>query len=397
MNVTEFQSSCYNIFKHTLNWFHNEHQKGTLTYPNEPSYATQLRIAVSPTHYLAELFGSKSFLAKEEIDISIKPMERLTDSTSFFLPGKKIVGDEPAIMRFYGQDHRVTGKFVLGVGVDFQEAEKRLGLKLPSVKLTYKEGVALKIEDAADKVFITNMDVLRVEGVRIYFRNVVLGIAIQKSSLSVLQFKNWLKGNIEGPFFECKQAVGVLYDYDTTKERIARQLISLSEQKISEKLIDNFLEEQRDTFASALGYEKAYPKCRFKWVQRENNDPCVSIPDYLMKRKDGSFDILDLKKGFIGRKLTKGKPARLRFIDCVTELIAQLVMYQRYFNFEKNRKFARETYGIKTDNTIKLIGIVGNYYEFESDEVNKALTQYKDNITLIGYADLANYIRLSNH
>jgi hypothetical protein len=130
------------------------------------------------------------------------------------------------------------------------------------------------------------------------------------------------------------------------------------------------------------------------WIEKKYENPDEdSKPDYLMERLDGKFDILDLKTGAIRYKsLTKGGKARIRFVDYVDELVAQLVVYKRYFGSLANKEWAYEKYGIQTDN-IRLIGIVGNQNNFIQKEVSAALKKYADEIVILSYPDLVALLR----
>jgi len=395
MNANEFQSSCHKVISETLNWFHGEFKKGTLKFPFPHTYATQLRIAESPTHFLAELVGAQQVSPDAQITLSTRAIEKLTASNSFFISGKEIGANGTAFITGNGGDLTITGG-AYSTNADKSEIESRLGIKLPETGVNCTSAdYLIDVENIATCYFV-DVNFLYSNGSQVYFRDIVWGIAIKKDLMSPIEFENWLKEKFKSSFEE-KRTIGILFNNETPDERATKQLLSLSEQKITERILDKFLQEHKDVFAKALAYQEVYPQCVLKWIERESSDPKESIPDYFMKRADGTFDILDVKKGFLDKKITTGQPARIRFIVYVTELIAQLETYRRYFSSEKNRRYADETYGIKVcSDEIKLLGIVGGYYEHDLAEVEKALAPYKDNITIIGYADLANLIRLSN-
>jgi len=173
----------------------------------------------------------------------------------------------------------------------------------------------------------------------------------------------------------------------------ARELTSLTDQNVNERIIDRFIQAHSKHFSNALGYKKALSKVELKWMDGDSTDPKSSSPDYLMQRKDGYFDILDLKTSMLKyNSLTRGGKSRCRFNAYVSELIAQLIGYERYFKRDKNSKWVYDTHGIKIQNP-RLIGIVGNYDNFIREDVDLALEQYKDNITILSYADLTNLLR----
>lgn len=395
MNEIEFKSSCHKVTERWLNWIHGGHKKGLLKFVNPHTYATQLRIAESPTHFLAELVGVQQVSSCERVTLSTRAVEKLTSSNSFFLSGKEANADGAALVT--GDGHLTILGGVYSTNVDKNVVESRLNLKLPDGGVNCTSADYLIDAENLRTCYFNDANFIYSNGPRVYFRYILWGIAIPKDSMGNMEFIKWLEGKFNSTFSENKGVGGVLFNEETSEERVAKQLISLSEQKITERILDKFLQEHKDVLAKALSYQEVYPQCILEWVERESSDPEKSIPDYFMKREGGTFDILDVKKGFLDRKITKGQPARIRFIDYVTELIAQLETYKRYFSSKKNRKYAEDTYGIKVcSDEIKLLGIVGGYYEHDFVEVEKALAPYKDHITIIGYADLANLIRLLN-
>jgi hypothetical protein len=184
---------------------------------------------------------------------------------------------------------------------------------------------------------------------------------------------------------------------------IGSQLISLSNQIIKEPYIDKYIEEHKFVFANALGYKDAL-KMSFKWIERSTDEPYKSKPDFVLVKRDNTFDILDLKTGAIklksltkGKKLEKGQQIRIRFVDYVNELISQLEEYKSYFKHEKNIQFIKNKYSLDVDlDNMKLIGIVGNQNNFDTSQVDSALRPYKNYIKIISYYDLANMILKHN-
>jgi len=72
MNKNEFKSTCQKVISEALNWFHGEHKNGLLKFPSPHTYATQLRIAESPTHFLAELVGARKISPNTPVTLSTR-------------------------------------------------------------------------------------------------------------------------------------------------------------------------------------------------------------------------------------------------------------------------------------------------------------------------------------
>ena len=117
-----------------------------------------------------------------------------------------------------------------------------------------------------------------------------------------------------------------------------------------------------------------------------------------MEREDGFFDILDLKKALLKQSITvKARPRGIRFNWYVSNLIAQLMDYRRYFDCKTNREWAHSNHGIKVNNPF-LIGVVGNFDTYKKERVDLALEPYRDNIVIHSYqniVDLLHYKSLS--
>jgi len=196
---------------------------------------------------------------------------------------------------------------------------------------------------------------------------------------------------------------GVNFSHSEANIYIASQLISFSNQIIRETTIDRYIQEHKFVFANALGYEDAL-KMSFKWIERSTDEPYESKPDFVLVKRDKTFDILDLKTGAIaiksltkGKKLKKGQRIRIHFVDYVNELISQLEEYKSYFKYEKNIQFIKNKYKLDVDlDNMRLTGIIGNQNNFDTSQVTSALNPYKDYIKIISYYDLANMILKHN-
>jgi len=165
---------------------------------------------------------------------------------------------------------------------------------------------------------------------------------------------------------------------------------------VSETTIGFLLNSHPEIFKGAFKTEQFIYEATLDW-QEHSGAICKSSirPDFFIKRKDGYFDILDLKLAKIDRKsLTKGKDLRKKFVDYVYEGISQLVNYEAYFNFEKNAAYAWKKFGIKINNP-RLILVVGNDENLPVEEAEKALKLHP-NITIVDYDTLISLFHQSS-
>jgi hypothetical protein len=110
-------------------------------------------------------------------------------------------------------------------------------------------------------------------------------------------------------------------------------------------------------------------------------------PDLMIQRKDGYFDIYDLKTALLHKKkITKGERRRRRFIDYVEEGVSQLANYREYFRYEQNASHAKDKYGIEVRDP-NLVLVVGSYENSDPDEIIQACRKY-ENVYIIDYDTL---------
>lgn len=175
--------------------------------------------------------------------------------------------------------------------------------------------------------------------------------------------------------------------------RFRKELFGLANQPAHETRIDSFINRHNSVFSNALNYKSARSNINLKIIDKEGWDKETLIPDYLMEREDGSYDILDLKKGLINSSLTIGGKSRRRLNAYCYELVAQLEGYKKYFDSAKNSQWALENYGVKLNHSPLLIGIIGNQNSFFREEIDEALLVHREHIVLLSYNDVCDLFK----
>jgi hypothetical protein len=109
--------------------------------------------------------------------------------------------------------------------------------------------------------------------------------------------------------------------------------------KLRETTIGDFLNTHPSILLRGFSAHRYVYEPHLSWIESAASHTESAInPDLIVERKDGGYDIYDLKTAALDRaSLTKGPRSRRRFIDYVEEGIAQLANYREYFAFEKNR------------------------------------------------------------
>lgn len=393
MTAKAFREELSSAIEESIEAVRNGIRQGSLRSSHSIiTFTPQIRFSETPDHFIAELLGAKDLRKDEPIKIVSRSFENIADATTYINGLHKNNGNNVPLIELNSVNNSISW-LTLCPGTDYIQIEERLGIRpvLESIKNSVSN-IAIGIGSECDKLIIQNVDLLRHECSNIYYRHIESLILIKKNNYTRNEFRDWIRAKIE-TLFQSGKVLGVTMCEDNVNKRLAKDLFSLSEQSITERVLDLFIQSHSDLFANALNYKRALSQIELEWQARDSNDPQKSIPDFFMEREDGKYHILDLKKGFLGIPIVKGKSGRRRFIDYVGELIAQLSEYERYFSNEQNQKYAMTKYGISLSSELKLIGVVGGYYESDTDEIKKVLGQYNEKITIMSYFDLACLIR----
>lgn len=404
MNFKDLKRITSSYFNKLLNSINRLIRDKKITINKEYSFTNILRIAESPNHYILELNGSLKYNPYQKISIKVPNRPEKVQSTSaFFVYGNKIKDNMSSVVSISGKNNGLLGGLLI-TDADIEIVKKKLNMELKTVIIRNSSAeIPIAIKPSVNFLYLIDVDLISTDNFRILYRTIPFAFIIKKTKIEQ-ELIQWLDELVYELLYKRGNSpipIGINFFYPNL-HTFSKQLISLSNQNIAEKIIDNFIQNNTDYFAKALDYVESLPQIELKWVERRNNDPDSSIPDFLMKRKTGFYDILDLKTGAIKyksitryKKVGKRGKARLRFNNYVSELIAQLKDYERYFNSEKNLEWAKNKFGIKIKD-MKLIGIVGNYNNFDRMEVDIALEQYKDNIIIMSYSDLINLLKLNS-
>lgn len=365
------------------------------------SFPSNIRFAQSPTHYAAEFLGYRKFSLKKFQFPNKQRLESYSNINHFINPGN-LVFKEPfvsALQMDNAYDIMISDiTFSNKQGVD--TLTKKLNFEKSSVNITRANAnVPFTISENSNLFLLRNVDLFLITDMQFFYKPINTMIIVRKDT-QLQNFTYWLHEKVQSTLKSehlNKDILGLNTREFHSGETISKQLFGLANQNIKESILDKFIADHSDHFAEVLGYEYAHPQIHLKIFNTEGKWSGQSlIPDYLLKRKDGYYDILDLKKGLLDfSSITKGKSSRIRFVSYASELLAQLAGYQKYFDNPYNKDWAKKEFGIEIKNPI-LIGIIGNHDNFNRDHVNEALYQYRDNVLIMSYLDLANLFARKN-
>jgi len=155
---------------------------------------------------------------------------------------------------------------------------------------------------------------------------------------------------------------------------------------IHETTIGEYLSKHPDLIYSAFDTNVFIYEPTLKWIEHDGTCEDQAInPDLFIRRKDGYYDLIDLKKAKLEKtNLTTGPRKRRRPKYDVLDGITQLGNYEEYFNYPKNRQFAEDKYGIKIKDP-KLILVIGTWDNVDAEEMDQALRAIKNNYEILDY------------
>jgi hypothetical protein len=157
----------------------------------------------------------------------------------------------------------------------------------------------------------------------------------------------------------------------------AGQFANLYLQGLQEATLTQFIEDHFDIIKYALDADQIFFQLNLPW--REGNpDPTEEAiqPDIIMRRKDGTWFIIDFKLPLLTKaSVTTGGHRRRRFIHTIADGIAQLHNYREYFDYKANRReaFTRLREEVQEPQLMIIVGTSENVDLTEVDEAMRAL------------------------
>lgn len=395
MNFGEFCSTVKKLFEEFLQNVNEKIRNGNIKIKADYSFPSYLRIGESPHHWMAELTGAKEIININNYKLEAPNIsEKYENTSAFFNPGVDIEDSMKPVFNIRAAKEVGFINLCIATNYDYTAFKKFINLKTSSTKVKYDSAeVPITIQSGCKMIYFYNVDLIRTENFKLFFKSIPTAIAVKKN-ITRNELKQFLKLIVKKLYKSSPPNIfGINIGYSYSSEKFARDLLSLTNQPIREPIIDRFIQKHSNFFTKGLGYQRGLSQIELKIIEGDFGDKKSLKPDYLMLRNDGFYDILDLKTSALKKKsISIGDTSRMRFNAYVSEMISQLVGYERYFKLEKNYKWVLENYDIKIKNP-KLIGIVGSFQNFDRYQVDLALEQYKDNIAILSYSDLINLLR----
>ena len=395
MNFSEFCSTVKKFFEEFLQNIFVKIKNGNIKIKVDYSFPSYLRIGESPQHWMAELTGASEMINVNNYELEAPNVsEKYENTSAFFNPGVDIEDSMKPVFNIRAAKEVGFVNLCIATNYDYPAFKKFINLDTSSTEVRLGSAeVPITIQPSCKIIYFYNVDLIRTENFKLFFKSIPTAIAVKKN-ITRNELKQFLKLLVNKLFKSSPPTIfGINIGYSYSSEKFARDLLSLTNQPINEPIIDGFIQKHLKFFTKGLGYQRGLSQTELKILEGDFGDKKSLKPDYLMLRNDGFYDILDLKTSALKKKsITIGDTSRMRFNAYVSEMISQLVGYERYFKLEKNYKWVLKKYDIKIKNP-KLIGIVGSFQNFDRYQVDLALEQYKDNIAILSYSDLINLLR----
>lgn len=363
---------------------------GKLTSSSEIFCSPKLAIYSSPHHYIIELTGSHSIRTFKKL-ITSKKVEKILDSTSHLNGGTIIKNSNllKACIRIDATDGAFSNIDLLS-SIDYQNIQSKLKTQLLLTSLMNDSDVAIIVGENATRQKFVNCNLIRADKFKLYYRK-LSAVLLLKKKTPLNDIVAFLKESLVTSHPNETLYFGI-HSEKARSLKISQELLSLANQSVHETIIDKFLADHAVDFSAALGYKRALSNVTLKIIDGEGWDKTELIPDYLLEKHDGSYDILDLKLGLID-KTTTGKKSRLSLSAYTNKLVSQLNGYKKYFSTPGNCQWAKDNHRINIGPNVLLIGIIGNQNSFFREEINEALEVYKENILLFSYNELNELLR----
>lgn len=158
--------------------------------------------------------------------------------------------------------------------------------------------------------------------------------------------------------------------------------------KIGETTITKFLEYNEQILLTALDGVSLIPQPYLVWQEGNQDTSEIAIqPDFMVVDREGEGHVCEVKLPLLERtSLTTGGHRRRRFVNAVTEGIAQLANYREFLSYDRHCRAIYDAYGItiKEPRVILLVGSADNYDPEEVRQAQRMLQPFE----LIDYDSL---------
>lgn len=384
MIFRQFEQACRSAWNGYLQMLAAKFDSGAWVPPAgyDIAYPTTMLLTQSPQHLIVELTG----ISRRRVQLTIKK-GRAKSANSYF--GTDAPG--PALFTMQEDDGQDPG-FIRSMSLATDEAWRKATQINPHLGALHASRVLMggEISRAFDLTDANHLNlgcvlILQSVGSRVCVRFVHEAVCIKESN-SLDSFEKYLQRLLtSAPIRGIHMLPGLAKDRATTASTLFSNIYN---SPVGETTIGHYLDKNADVLKGALGAVDHRSEVRLRWRDGDSQPGTLSIPDLMLRRIDGFWDICDLKLPLHSkRSLTHRSKRRRGFIDGVDDGLGQLADYDAYFQTPENAEYARSKFGISVNNPRKLL-IVGNGYNYNAEAVAQALRKYDSTYSVLSYDSL---------
>ena len=380
MTPDEIRNLFYGFFTFHYGNVQKAQQSGAITFSPGISilFPTILLFTETKSHYIVELFGASRKFAgldlrkHKEASVNRYVSQLSNDSSQAHL--------------------RVDTGFVVfeGICVGDNTDLCELALRFPvaahyqeNYRLIRNAGSGSLLSFGPDVKFCSFMNCAFIHRGSVAFRlKHVLYMAVLSKTLP----QNEALDHLNAVFCNSGHLKGVHFCNDEQRSDllIAAQLQSICFQPdIQETTLGQFLNTNKIILLRALAAKELFHEPYLSWQIPQPPDSEEAInPDFLLQRSDNYWDVIELKTAALKRRdLTRGPRRRRRFVDYVSEGIAQLAHYREYVSNPENQQHAKTKYNVQFQEP-RFILIVGNFENADAEKIKEASRQVRDTVII---------------
>jgi hypothetical protein len=170
---------------------------------------------------------------------------------------------------------------------------------------------------------------------------------------------------------------------DLTEETLLEFEDMINSRACDESQFQNFF-TQYPEFLAGIDYKQVHPQ-----LVLFSEDTRNMVPDFILEPLDSRFcDLLELKRPYEELVTHLRNGSRRHFRAVVSEALAQLEEYKRYFDSPRNRQAFHQRYGLQAYNP-KTILVIGRRHHFKGDIHRQELkTLLPKDMELLTYDDV---------
>lgn len=162
--------------------------------------------------------------------------------------------------------------------------------------------------------------------------------------------------------------------------------------KREEKYQDLF--EKNPVIFDVLGYKNFWPITKKSKITLSIDEFTGKKPepDFIVERKDGLFEIFELKTPYNKNILITSNKYRERFTSEISSYISQIIDYHNYFRNPVNRMNVDKLLGIKMQENLNMRLVLGLKESLDFKEIDSKLKEYKNSIEIIPFDHILNQL-----